>query len=549
MSTDISRRTLIQLSAALAATAAGSTSADTGPAPVRTTHGRLRGNVADDIASYLGIPYGAPTGGANRFLPPQPAAKWSGIRDATAYGHQSPQVLRVKGIYPYPEWIDPETASEDCLNLNVWAPVAAASAPRPVMVWFHGGGYERGSGNIPMYNGHNLAKKGDVVVVTVNHRLNIFGFAHVAKGADARFAGSGNASLLDLVAALRWVQANIAVFGGNPANVTIFGESGGGGKVSSVLAMPAAKGLFHKAIVMSGSSLEALPAEAADEAAAQIFAYFKLRPGDVAGLQKVPTAELYACYEKLTAGAIPGVGSRLSLGPVVDGRNIPQQTWTPDAPALAHDIPMLIGCSSHETAAFIGTVVEEPIPDDAALIAKISRYGGKRASDPARVANLLAVYRRAMPELLRRELLVRITTDLGMWRNAITQAARKNAAGGAPAYLYEFGWKTPAYGGMWALHSLILPFMFGNHSYDKSWDMKDSRSLRDAADPNHDYLRVGDQVMTIWTQFARRGNPAIAALGDWPPYTPDTRHTMLINAESRLTDGMREAVRADILAM
>jgi para-nitrobenzyl esterase len=548
MNTDISRRTMIQLSAAVAATAAGSAAAETALAPVRTTHGQLRGQMVDDIATYLGIPYGAPTGGANRFLPPQAAARWRGIREATAYGHQSPQVLRVKGIYPYPEWIDPETASEDCLNLNVWAPVSGQSAPRPVMVWFHGGGYERGSGNIPMYDGHNLARKGDVVVVNVNHRLNIFGFTHVAKGADARFASSGNASLLDLVAALRWVQANIAAFGGDPANVTIFGESGGGGKVSAILAMPAAKGLFQKAIVMSGSSLEVLPAETADESAAQVFAYFKLRPGDVAGLQKVPTGDLYACYEKLTSGAIPGVGARVSFGPVIDGKAILQQTWTPDAPSVSRDVPMLIGCATDETAAFIATVVEEPIPDDAALIAKISRYGGRRASDPARVSTLLAAYRRAMPELSRTELLVRVTTDLGMWRNAITQAARKNAAGGAPAYLYEFAYKTPAYGSTWALHSLILPFVFGNHNYEKSWDMRDSRSVREAIDPNRDYLRLSDQIIAIWSQFARSGNPAIPALGDWPPYAAGTRHTMLLNRESRLTNGLREAVRADVLA-
>jgi para-nitrobenzyl esterase len=531
----------------MAASAVVPAFADPGLAPVCTTQGLLQGSLNDGIGTYLGVPYGAPTGGANRFLPPRAPSSWRGVRAATAYGHQSPQVLRVKGIYPYPEWIDPETAREDCLNLNVWASGSAASDPRPVMVWLHGGGYERGSGNIPMYNGHNLAKKGDVVVVTVNHRLNIFGFAHVAKGADARFASSGNASMQDLVAALRWVQANIAAFGGDPANVTIFGESGGGGKVNTLLAMPSAKGLFHKAIVMSGSALEALPAEAADAAAAQVFAYFKLHPGDVSALQKIPTGELYDCYAKLKSGAIPGVGANLSFGPVVDGKVIPEQTWTPGAPAQAHDIPMLIGCSSDETAAFIGTVVEEPIPNDAALITKISRYGGKRASDPERVKQLLAVYRQAMPELMRNELLVRITTDLGMWRNAITQAARKNAAGGAPAWLYEFSWKTPAYGGMWALHSLILPFVFGNHDYGKSWDMKDSPSLRAAADPSHDYLRVGDEVIAIWTQFARTGNPAIPALGDWPPYTPEARNTMLLNRESRLTKGMRESVRAEIL--
>jgi para-nitrobenzyl esterase len=549
MNADISRRMMLQWSAALAATAAGPASADATLAPVRTTQGLLQGQAVNGIATYLGIPYGAPTGGANRFRPPQPPARWRGIRAATAYGPHCPQVLRVKGIYPYPEWIDPVTASEDCLNLNVWAPTSGASTPRPVMVWFHGGGYERGSGNIPMYDGHQFATKGDVVVVNVNHRLNIFGFAHVALGAEARFASSGNAGLLDLVAALRWVQANIAAFGGDPANVTIFGESGGGGKVSALLAMPAAKGLFSKAIVMSGSSLEVLPAEAADAAAAQIFAYFKLRPGDVAALQQVPTAELYRCYETLTAGAIPGVGSRLALGPVIDGETILQQTWTPAAPPVSRDVPMLIGCATDETAAFIATEIEAPIPDDAALLEKIGRYGGKRASDPARMAALLAVYRRAMPELSRAELLVRITTDLGMWRNAITQAARKNAAGGAPAYLYEFAYETPAYGSTWALHSLILPFVFGNHGYEKSWDIRDSRSVREAIDPNRDYLRLSDQIISIWSQFARTGNPAIPSLGSWPPYAADTRHTMLLDRECRLTDGLREAVRADILAV
>jgi para-nitrobenzyl esterase len=550
MKADISRRTMIQLSAAMAAaTAAGTAAAAVGSlAPVRTTHGLLQGRLVNGIATYLGVPYGAPTGGTNRFLPPQPLAKWRGVRAALTHSHHSPQVLRVKGIYPYPEWIDPNTASEDCLNLNVWAPTNTASAPRPVMVWFHGGGYERGSGNIPMYDGHNLANKGDVVVVNVNHRLNVFGFAHVAKGAPARFASSGNVGLLDLVAALRWVQGNIAAFGGDPANVTIFGESGGGGKVSALLAMPAAKGLFQKAIVMSGSGLEVLPVEAADAAAAQVFSYFNLRVGDVAGLQRVPTADLYTCYEKLTTGAIPGVGARLPFGPVLDGVVIPHQTWTPNAPPESRDVPMLIGCATDETAAFVATVLEETIRNDAALIAKIGRYGGRLASDSARVERLLATYRAAMPELLRTELLVRITTDLGMWRNAITQAARKGAAGGAPAYLYEFAYKTPSYGSVWALHSLILPFVFGNHDYEKSWDMRDSRSVRDAIDPRRHYLHLSEQIIAIWSQFARTGNPALPSLGAWPPYTVDSRYTMRLDRESRLTSGLREAVRAEILA-
>lgn len=544
------RRTFVQLAAALAVTKPVSNRAGEADLDVvRTSHGQLRGRIVESVATFLGIPYAAPTNGSNRFLAPKPAAKWQGVRDATRHGHHCPQVLRVKGVYPYPEWIDPETASEDCLNLNVWAPTINRSTPRAVMVWFHGGGYSRGSGNIPMYDGRNLAQQGDVVVVTVNHRLNIFGFLHVAKMADARFANSGNAGLLDLVAALRWVRTNIAAFGGDPANVTIFGESGGGGKVSALLAMPSAKGLFHKAIVMSGSSLEVLPPALAENTADQVFAYFKARPGDVRALQAIPANELYDCFEKLTAGAVPGVAANLPFGPVLDGIAIPQQTWTPNAPEISRDIPMLIGCSTDETAAFIAEAVEELIPDDAALIAKIRRYGGPRLADTGRVTQLLASYRAAMPELTRNQLLVRITTDAGMWRNAITQAARKNAAGAAPAYLYEFGWQTPSYGSAWALHSLILPFVFGNHDYEKSWDLRDTRRVREAIDPNHDYKRLGAEIIAIWSTFARSGNPAIASLGDWPPYSADARHTMLLARQSHLTGGLRESVRGPILAL
>ena len=515
----------------------------------KTRSGRLLGRSVNGIAIYKGIPYAASTSGANRFLAPGPAPTWRGMRAATALGPQCPQVNRRPETDPYPEWVDASPMSEDCLCLNVWAPASAPRPTKPVMVWIHGGGYTRGSGGVPIYDGTNLARTGNVVVVSVNHRLNIFGYAHVAQDADARFATAGNVGQLDLVAALHWVRDNIAEFGGDPANVTLFGESGGGAKVSTLLAMPAARGLFHKAIVQSGSSLEAIPRDEADATAALVYAHFGIKLGDVAALQRVPSAELYACHAKLTAVSVPGVPSAVRFGPVVDGHAIPSQTWIPAAPADAHDVPMLIGINSDETAAFIDKALEDPIADDAALLAKIARYGGKRATNPAAVANLLDVYRAAMPLLSRQQLLVRITTDLGMWRNAITQAELKHVAGGAPAYVYEFAWTTPALGGAWALHALDVPFVFGNHHYGVSWDLHDSPAVRAAADPAGDYLRLGEQVMSIWTSFARSGNPSTTALGNWPAYEPGTRATMVLDRNSRLVAGMRNSVRSAVMAL
>ncbi len=542
----LNRRTFLLATAAVwagarAGTVVGAPTADDPLAPiVKTRQGRLQGRTHGTIHRYKGIPYGASTAGENRFLPPQPPAAWRGVRDASQYGHPAPQLFRSHATYPFHAWVDNETQSEDCLCLNVWAPATAVKTPRPVMVWFHGGGYSRGSGGLPIYDGQHLAEQGDVVVVTVNHRLNIFGYLHVAKGADARFASSGNAGQLDLIAALQWVRENIANFGGDASNVTIFGESGGGAKVSTLLGMPAAQGLFHKAIVQSGAWTEVLPAADADAVAARVFAHFALQPGQVQALQQIPTADLYACFSQL---------QNAPLAPVLDGLAIPRQTWTPAAPPYAHDIPLLVGNTTDETAAFIDAALLEPIADDAALIAKITKAGGKRLADSGQVAALLALYRAQMPGLSRTQLLVRITTDSGMWRNALTLAERQHAAGGAPAYLYEFAWTTPCFAGQWALHALDIPFMFGNHDYGASWDPADSQAVRDAADPQHDYLLLSAQMIAMWTNFARTGNPSIAALGAWPAYTPEHRYTMVLDRHAHLMSGLREAVRPAIMAL
>lgn len=514
----------------------------------KTRQGPVRGRLIDGVAEYKGIAYAASGGGAARFLPPAPAPSHRDVRSALDFGDQCTQVKRLRSTDPYPDWVDASPMSENCLCLNVWTPATGRRSSRPVMVWMHGGGYSRGSAGVPIYDGHHLAAKGNVAVVSVNHRLNIFGYACLATNADERFAASGNAGQLDLIAALRWVRDNIAEFGGDPSNVTIFGESGGGGKVSALLAMPAAQGLIHKAIVQSGSGLEAIPRDEADAVAVRIYRQLGLKFGDVASLQRVPAVTLYDCYEKLTAVSSPGGAPAARFGPVVDGLAIPRQTWTPDAPSGAHAIPMLIGINSDETAAFIDKALEAPITDDAALLAKIKRYGD-RARVGAVKASLIDQYRAAMPGLSRQQLLVRITTDIGMWRRSLTQAERKHAAGGAPAYLYEFGWTTPCLGGAWALHALDVPFVFGNLDYGVSWDAKDSAAVRAAADPNGDRYRLSEQMIAIWTSFARTGNPSIRALGDWPGYTPERRSTMLLSRESHLTDGMRNNVRAAVMAL
>ena len=524
-------------SAALAAGA--DTPAIAGPI-VATRYGKLQGRTRNGVNIWKGIAYGADTSGSNRFLPPQRPATWRGVRDAGSYGHPAPQVYRSPTTFAYPAWVDAETQSEDCLCLNVWAPTMPASGPRPVMVWFHGGGYSRGSGGLPIYEGSHLAQQGEVVVVTVNHRLNIFGYAHVAKGADERFASAGNAGQLDLIAALEWVRDNIAGFGGDAGNVTIFGESGGGAKVSTLLGMPGAKGLFHKAIVQSGASTEVLATEQGDGVAERVFAHFSLKLGEVAKLQKVPTAALHDCFLQLTGA---------QFAPVLDGKAIPQQTWTPAAPPYAHAIPLLVGNTTDETAAFIDKVMLEPIPDEAALLAKLQRYGGRRLTQAEQAMALVTLYRAQMPGLTRTQLLVRITTDLGMWRNSLTLAERQHAAGGAPAYLYEFAWTTPCFGSEWALHALDIPFTFGNHDIGKSWDEQDSQALRDAADPEGRYRILGEQMIAMWTTFARTGNPSIAAVGDWPAYTPEHRHTLVLDGQPHLAKALREGVRAAIMAV
>jgi len=564
--TGTSRRAFM-LSAAAGAVAAslidqsrGSAAEKTEFPVVGTTYGKLRGRTRPDngISIFKGVPYGAPTGGANRFLPPRRPASWKGVRDALHLGSPCPQV----NPDTYEWWIDPEVPSEDCLYLNVWTPtLERAPTSLPVMVWLHGGGFWWGSGGAPAYDGQNLAKTGNVVVVTVNHRLNVFGYGYVGSGADERFASSGNVGQLDIVAALEWVRDNVGHFGGDPGNVTIFGESGGGGKVSALIAMPAAVGLFHKAIVQSGSMLEVAEPEDAAAVAAAVYRYFDIKPGNAVALQHVPTEKLALAYGELVEGmhgiTAPKSGKSLSaanpmmrFSPVVDGRVIPRQTWSPRAPEYASRIPMIIGTTAEEAALSCSSASTGlDVTDDSAVSAALAKCQFLSAGDLHEDLSprLAQIYRKTMPNVSPTEFLVRMATDTGAWRSALMQVSRKLEAGGPPVFMCEFNWKVPFVGGSWAQHGVDLAFVFGYTDYPKAWDEGDSAAKRAAADPQNLRYGLATQTMEAWAAFARTGNPSTSTL-KWPAYDAETRATMIFGGQSEIVNDPRSSLRKALLA-
>ena len=511
------------------------------PALAEIANGKLRGEKSDGVISFKGIPYGAPTGGANRFRAPQPVANWAGTRDATKLGNQCPQVNP-----DHPAWLDPSEQSEDCLYLNVWAPERPKKTGKlPVMVWFHGGGFTFGSAGAPLYDGGNLAREGNVIVVGVNHRLNVFGYSFLGTS-DERFASSGNAGHLDMVEALRWVRDNIATFGGDRDNVTIFGESGGACKVISLLGMPMAQGLFHKAIVQSGRLLTLRTPALGSALTDKIYTKLGIRNGDIAALQRVPASLLASLYIP-AAGEVTNIGPHAAYSPTVDGVVFKEQPWHRGSPASSRGIPMIIGTNLDETIGWIGEDIHKPYPTDDAIIAaaiQAARFvdiplGIMAGSVPsATMATLVAASHRELPGLAPAERLVRVSTDACFRAAAIRQSELRVQSGDAPVYSYECRWRTPCYGGEWAPHGIDVPAVFGHSHYGVAWDGKDNDEERAAADKCGLWAQVQRRMLDAWAAFAWNGNPSTSTLA-WPKYDLDLRSTMAFDGASRVEPNPR----------
>jgi para-nitrobenzyl esterase len=529
------RREVLTASAAIAATLAGTSRADaktptraeggaecapdvrlTTPANavVQTKSGAVRGFMRGPVYIFRGIPYGMDTGGAARFLPPRSATPWNGVKLAINYGPVSPQAVRNRNIEEIAfasDW-DDGYASEDCLRVNVWSSSLDAKAKLPVMVWLHGGGFFAGSSQeLASYDGENLARQG-VVIVSVNHRLGPLGFMDLAAVGGDTFARSANVGMLDLVIALEWVRDNIAGFGGDASRVTIFGHSGGGGKVSTLMAMPNAKGLFHRAIIMSGSFPAGMPRSQAQSLAAATMEELGMK-GDVQAFQRVDTARLMlaadAAAKKLSGAAPGGMPMRVGFGPVVDTPDLPQG-WASGAPRLSAHVPLIVGNVRDEFRAWT-------LPQTDAELPKVIPPPFK-----AKATEIIAALRKDYPNLPTSEVAA-IIGGLPLRNLAVDQARKQHALGGANVYSYWFTWATPVLDGrLGAPHGIDLPCAFDNVARCDQFTGNEP-----------DAQKIAKLMSRAWLNFATSGNPSQPGL-EWPAFEPTRSATMVFDATTRL---------------
>ncbi|MCR2833516.1 carboxylesterase/lipase family protein [Parerythrobacter lacustris] len=499
---------------------------------VKTDSGSVQGLKQNGIDAFLGIRYAAPPVGDLRFMPPVPAESWDGTADATGYGapcmqlysasgpNESDLTRGIQGIFPTAT--EAKIDNEDCLFLNVWTPAAGDGGKRPVMVWFHGGGYAYGSGGWPAYNGRNLAEKGDVVVVTVNHRLNAFGYLNLAAQFGPDYAASGNVGNLDLVRSLEWVRDNIAAFGGDPSNVTIMGESGGGSKVSHLLAMPSADGLFHKAVIQSGPGVySGKPADAAEYAAAILTAS---GVETVEDLKTVRADQIVDAVRKVTP-ASSAMGRGPQFGPIADGTIVPRDPFLPRAPEQSSDIPVLIGYNKTEMTLFVASQPWFGRIDEAGLKGMAAMLGEE-------VAAAVDAYRAMYPDYSPTDI-ASMAMGTRFVRGTYLLADQQSRTATAPVYVYRLTWETPVGGGILrSPHTLDIPLMFDNAAESTALVGSDEGAAM-----------MAQMMSDAWIAFAKTGKPSSALLPDWQAYTQTKRMVMELDVEPRLVDDPEKSIR------
>jgi para-nitrobenzyl esterase len=503
----INRRTaLVGLSMGFAAMRWSRVAAAEDPV-VETACGRVRGVQQPGVTVFRGIRYGESTTGG-RFLPPIAAKPRAGTLDAKIAGNSAPQIPGAG--YPIAAWYTKiEPVSEDCLFLNVFAPSATPETKKPVMVWLHGGAWMNCAGSAPGFDGANLARDGDVVVVTINHRINIFGHMKL-ESRDDRFADSGNVGVLDMVLALRWVRDNVAGFGGDPNNVTIFGQSGGAAKVATLMAFPPARGLFHKAIMQSFSGgAHMRTGEEAARMAHDVAVAAGLERADAEALQALPMDTLIATMKVMTNAVYP----------IIDNKNFFHHPYDPVMAEGAADIPLLIGNAATEATWFMGGDMKNFDLQDADARNRIGRYLSINAAETNR---MIEAYRTSLTDPTPTDLLIAIVTDFQFRKNTMNFAAMRATQGVAPVYYYVFDWRTPVYGGVLRTpHTLEVPFVFGS-----------TEAAVASIGNGPEVAALTKTVQSIWTSFARSGSPQTTAIPDWPKYQSQTKPAMMINLNS-----------------
>ena len=499
---------------------------------VKTSYGKIRGYINDRIYTFRGVRYGAPTGGMNRFKPPKPPEPWTEIRDASSYGYRAAQTnpATPAGIAQDSEigrimsasdgFRVPPPESEDCLFLNVWTPNLDSTEKRPVMVWLHGGGFSMGSASELLYDGTNLARRG-AVMVGINHRLNVFGYTHFGDIGGAEYAHSGNAGQLDIIAALEWVRDNIEQFGGDPNRVMIFGESGGGAKVSMLLASPPAKGLFHAAVIQSGPGIKVGEREQATKAAELLLAELGISAGNLSEIHELPTGKILSAYFSVNAkmaGPGPGGGA---FGPVLDPDVLPAHPFHPTAPSISEDVSIMVGWNKTESTLF--SFGQEGLwsMDEEGMRSRIEKMAG------ADTDRLIEMYRRENPGMSPAALYFHVSSYPMMGSGSVAIAERKAALGKAPAYLYRLDWETPVLDGkLISPHGLEMPFVFDN---------VESGGVGLTGGGN-EAQKMADQLSETWIAFAATGNPNTpkSGLPQWDPYDMEKRPTMIFDTQSRV---------------